>query len=304
MQPEVISALIGAAAAIPAAGLAYMVGRRQALATVEAARTQAEAGNKQWRNDNRRSTWLSFTRSIDELNKFAEREMRHGVGPDFTAHEALASIFEKLADVEFEGPASVVNLAQDVHRRLMRKITYGVLSSRFIATQRKFDLAVSEARRDLALSASNDTAEKILAAHEALNELASTVASSGCPPPSTHIGGLASTVFAPSIELVDEHHREAMANIAEGFARILGTAFTVAPHATLTAVSKLRECGHFSDEERGILIFNYSSEAALAMFKALNRSADADFRSARTAFLDEADKYLDRSLPFPRAADA
>lgn len=105
MQAEIISALIGAAVAIPTAGVAYIAGR-QATATLAAARTQVEAGRKQWRDDSRRSTWLDFMRFVDDLDGKIGAALRED-GTYASVAQDLSEALEKLTLVEFEGPTEV-----------------------------------------------------------------------------------------------------------------------------------------------------------------------------------------------------
>ena len=302
MQVEIISALIGAAVAVPAAGVAYAVGRRQAEATVSAAETQVMASHKQWRDEARRSAWLAFVRSADELAGAADSMARGERSYDDEFHSALSELHEKRASVEFEGPASIYRIARRMDEVLTERLLLSAMIHPFMRAQRKFDRELAEAQRNIAEAAPGAAPPRallVVEAKDALEELCRERFSTQVEPLPDSVMETAMMLFAPFIQGAGAGNREAMGMIAQGIVRMLLPSVSAMPTLVVNAQRKLQDCGAFDERDIGGLITLYVSGMATTAEGSLRWFRNS-FREVRVAFLKETDKHLESRLPVPR----
>ncbi|WP_327744729.1 hypothetical protein OHO28_29580 [Streptomyces europaeiscabiei] len=302
MQVEVISALIAAAVAIPAAGVAYAIGRHQAAATISAARTQAAAGQKQWRDNNRHSTWLLFIRAADKLDIDIAAMGRGDRFYDSEFGSAMSELHNKLADVEFEGPSEIFKLAQRIDRILNLRLYLSAFITTYMAAQRKFDRALAEAQREIASIDSGEAPAgplRIIEANQALESLSGQRAAAAAASPPDDLMETAMMLFAPLIQSAGREFREPVTLMSQGVAQIVLSAAVAAPAHFSEAERKLRECEAFEPWEIEKLFVNYISGMIPIFEQTLNRSR-ATFLDARKSFVHETGMHLDAHPSVPR----
>ncbi|WP_143194861.1 hypothetical protein [Streptomyces sp. CB00316] len=301
MQVETISALIGAAVAIPASGVAYAVGRHQAAATISAARAQVAAGHKQWRDDKRRSAWLAFIRAADDLASKAATMSRGGTPHDPEFESTISEIHNRLADVEFDGPPEIFKIARNVDHILTERLILAAFLRPYMVTQRKFDRMLAEARQEIAVTTSGEVPARslrIVEANQSLEALPGQLGATSAASPPESAMHTAMMMFAPFIESAGREFREPLALIAEGIARIAVSGSVGAPTQFSDAERKLRECEALDQGEIAALLVIHTSHLISILERDLRRSRDL-FREARTAFLQETEKHLEARLPVP-----
>ncbi|WUW24031.1 hypothetical protein OG521_25975 [Streptomyces sp. NBC_01463] len=302
MQVEVISALIGAAVALPASGVAYAVGRHQAAATISAARTQAAAGQKQWRDNNRRAAWLAFVRSVDEVSEAVDglvngRELRGTPMENFAAE-----LKEKLADVEFEGPAEIWRIGQCLVNDLTERALLSVFIRPYANAQHRFDGLLAEAQQGMMISVPSDASNRfrrLIRAGHALEALSGARNTAPSLPPSDSLMETAMLMMSPFIQSAGREAREPLSRIARGVVSLVLTATRDTPVPFYEAQRVLRECDEFSDEEIAALLVGNASRMIPSFEGLLGRSRNS-FREARRKFIQETDKHLDARLPVRR----
>ncbi|MFF5472325.1 hypothetical protein [Streptomyces achromogenes] len=303
VQVEIISALIGAAVALPASGVAYAVGRHQAAATISAAHTQAAAGHKQWRDNNRREAWLLFVRSADELSSMAA-EFTRGESPRGSEVEsAIEGLESALSNVEFEGPAEVFCMARKMNQVLIERLIFSAFIKPYVSAQRKFDRALAEAQRESALVSPGGVSEqssRVLEANQSLESLpsASAAARSSVAVPDDAMA-TAMMISAPFVESAGREHRESLSLIAQGIARIVVSASIEMPEEMSAAHVKLQACEELDEGDVAALIVNRVARFMPAFEQILSGLSDA-FQEERKKFILETDKHLDARLPVPR----
>jgi hypothetical protein len=300
MQVEIVSALIGAAVALPAAGAAYAVGRHQASATVSAALTQVEASQKQWRDNTRRSAWLAFIRVADELNLSTERMFRGDLTYDPAFQEQVANLFTKLADVEFEGPAKIYTLAREIQKNIARRIAFAAIVGPLASAHRKLNLKVAEARRDIALAGPANApreAIRILETNDTLQALAAEREHIAATPPPEGLVDTNMAMLGPLMQGGEPNLRAGLAMMAHGMAQVTASAFAAAPTIVAEAHRRLGECG-FNEGEIGALLFD-SASGIRSIFGRDYGELSRTFDGVRDCFLTEADKHLTEPLPVP-----
>lgn len=304
MQVEVISALIGAAVAIPTAGVAYAVGRHQATATISAVRTQVQGNRRQWRDDSRRSAWLDFMRSGDAMDSAIGAALRSETARTPISQDLIEDFWEKLALVEFEGPTEIYELARRFHRNIVARLAIVTIVGPFLTTQARFDSALAEARQALALSSSpSDQATRVLEAHDALQALAAERATIRVAALPSDAMGLAEAIFAPIVQRVESIHHEtgeAIAMITQGLSSVMVSIISATPSIAINATRKVQQCEDFNEGDAAALMFNYGS-GSLTLFQAEIDRISNVVRNARDEFLKETDKHLDGRLPVVRS---
>lgn len=292
VQAEIIAALIGAAATLPAVGAAYVVGQRAASATLSAAHTQAEANYKQWRDNGRRSTWLAFVRSADEIDNSTDKLIRGDLtyGPSFQG--AVSNFYGKLADLEFEGPAQVFDLGKTFHGRIIGRLFAATAVGPFIATQQKFDRALAQAQGEVALSGEDEASAEAICireAHSALQALAAERGAIAAATPSEELADRTMAVLSPAFQ--GRALNEGMMMILQGFAHVMASIISSAPALVSDAEQKLSNCQSLNQGDAGGLIFNYAT-GALPIFERQLREAKEAIRVSRTDFLRKVDEYF------------
>ncbi|QTD98250.1 hypothetical protein [Streptomyces cyanogenus] len=302
MQVEIVSALIGAAVALPAAAAAYAVGRHQAVATISAAHAQVDGSHKQWRDGTRRSAWLAFIRSADELDRAAARLARGTASYDAALHDAIADLDIKLADVEFEGPATIAACGERLRNALFGQLIFSATLGSFVGVQKRFDEALARSRQEVAIAISGEPpvgALRVIEAHQTLENLSNERPAIAATPPSNDIMELAMMVFSPFIQSGGREHRESLTMIAQGVAAIAASAMTATPELFVHATRKLQECRIFDQREVGGIVFNYASGVIPYFEVHVARMREISL-ALRSEFLRESDKHLDAPLPVTR----
>lgn len=303
MQAEVISALIGAGVGAPAAVVAYVVGRRQALATLTAAQVQIDGSRKQWRDDSRRPAWLAFVRSTDGVNDSIERLIRRQVAPSLILQELLPDANRKLKEVELEGPPEIYEFARKFFSNVNACLILAAMVGPYIASQDKFDYALAEARCDVALQGSgSERLACVIRAHEALQALAAERGRMFCADPPVEMVQLCDVIFGPLVQRASSVNAglgESIAKITQGFGEATASMMSAAPVATLDAMRKVQECDGFSEKDAAALVFIFGTGGLPVLRRILDGQTEVT-RQLRRDFLNATDGYLDGRLPVPR----
>ncbi|GHD21389.1 hypothetical protein GCM10010313_54900 [Streptomyces violarus] len=214
--------------------------------------------------------------------------------------EEIARLFERLADVEFEGPGEIYALARETQKNVARRIALATVAGPMVAAQRNLTLKVAQARRDIALTGSINApreATRILEARDDLIALAGErVTIAGTSPPEYLVDSTLAAL-GPFMQGGDPAHRSALASVAQGFAQLAASTFAAAPAIVAQAHRSLGECG-FDGNEIGCLLFSAASGAVPAFEEEFERLRES-FNGGRAEFLREAERHLDEPLPVP-----
>ncbi|MGW2325710.1 hypothetical protein ACWC5C_08095 [Streptomyces sp. NPDC001700] len=126
MQPELISALVGAGAATLVGGLALYGALRQAHAARRAAEVAAEASQQaaeqathaayeQWRRASQRDAALAFTLAADEAAVTARDLLNGWNSVTMTDEEStFRAMFRAFAVVRAEGPQALIDYGEEI----------------------------------------------------------------------------------------------------------------------------------------------------------------------------------------------
>ncbi|GAO08447.1 hypothetical protein [Streptomyces lydicamycinicus] len=283
--------------------VAYVVGRRQAVATLTAAHVQIDGNRKQWRDDSRRPAWLAFMRSADRLNDSVDRLLRGQVEPSVILEEFLPDAGRKLKEVELEGPSEIYDIAKKFSSSVNGRLVGAAIVGPFISAQGKFDYLLAEARRDVLLQgADSEQAACVIRAHEALQRLAAERRRIGQTDPSVELTQLSDAICAPmvqSVSSVDSGVGESISLLLQGLGGVVVAIYSDVPMEAADAVSKVQECDAFSERDATSLLFTFGTGFLPVLQRLLNDQIEPT-RQLRRDFLNATDRYLDGRLPVPR----
>ncbi|MEV6531682.1 hypothetical protein AB0M86_19180 [Streptomyces sp. NPDC051639] len=298
MQAEVISALIGAAVATPAAAAAYAVGRHQATASVKSAKTQVDGSHHMWRSENQRTTWLAFTEALDGVERVLGRPLDAiaswtEYGAEFI--EAATCVENELRKIEFEGPGKIYTLAKQASGKQHALAIIRLQLGPYIAAQEKFDLAVAKARQAQTLGIGQSMDGTTLEAHTALAAARAEILRNGPVEPPAEIRQMTETAMAPFSINLDPTSQQIIQNFTQGLAIGLLSIFSSVPQSAVEAKRRLQECTYLSEKERMAILY-LSASGVTPIFKRIMDSFNSACKTTRTNFVKEVNRCMGAKL--------
>ncbi|MFI0234914.1 hypothetical protein [Streptomyces sp. NPDC017086] len=271
------------------------------MATLSAAHTQVAAEHKQWRDDSRRSAWLAYAQSADEVTSLVSGLVRGDLSYGPECEVTLSSHYQRLSEVEFEVPPEIFAIARQMHDILTQQLLMSAFINPYVVIRRRFDRILAEARSAAAVTPLDELPlrdRRIIESDQALSSLSSRRTHS-VEVPSDALLEAATMTFAPFIQSAGREHREALTQMARGVATILLTTISTEPDLYVETQRKLQECGEFDQREIAGLLVD-SASLMISTFEGSIRWLKGQSNQARKAFLRETDKHLSERLPVRR----